>query len=420
MAMGIFGFKEKYDINPKEEELKAFITNYNKVDVIKMNAKLIVPNGYIFVIGKKGKACDKFEAGEYFFNTSILPYMCRKFKIDKIKDGKSQDKIPAEMYFINKDLRGGIFKTYRKVNMGTKAYGFYSVKVMGMFTYRVADAGELMQSLLNEFDYIKTGEAEGIIEGWANETIVNELENQNFILKDVIANSPQITEVLKDKLSKIFKTAGLELVDLKITKYTLPKEYQAESDYNIKMQENATVATNMPLEHEEQKASEDVSDEQEYENDDIANDIFEAKKLLKEFGIGEDEQPINKEPLTEEFDSSLDIDEGIVEQLIEHDLDEDAILQSNDTVPLNSNDAVIAADGDDGYVPFGDFVISETDEEEKKIAKNVQPKKTFVDLSLNELYNDSANTKRCINCGTENDINANHCILCGEKFNTDN
>lgn len=420
MAMGIFGFKEKYDINPKEEELKAFITNYNKVDVIKMNAKLIVPNGYIFVIGKKGKACDKFEAGEYFFNTSILPYMCRKFKIDKIKDGKSQDKIPAEMYFINKDLRGGIFKTYRKVNMGTKAYGFYSVKVMGMFTYRVADAGELMQSLLNEFDYIKTGEAEGIIEGWANETIVNELENQNFILKDVIANSPQITEVLKDKLSKIFKTAGLELVDLKITKYTLPKEYQAESDYNIKMQENATVATNMPLEHEEQKASEDVSDEPEYENDDIANDIFEAKKLLKEFGIGEDEQPINKEPLTEEFDSSLDIDEGVVEQLIEHDLDEDAILQSNDTAPLNSSDAVIAADVDDGYVPFGDFVISETDEEEKKIAKNVQPKKTFVDLSLNELYNDSANTKRCINCGTENDINANHCILCGEKFNTDN
>ncbi len=420
MAMGIFGFKEKYDINPKEEELKAFITNYNKVDVIKMNAKLIVPNGYIFVIGKKGKACDKFEAGEYFFNTSILPYMCRKFKIDKIKDGKSQDKIPAEMYFISKDLQGGIFKTYRKVNMGTKAYGFYSVKVMGMFTYRVVDAGELMQSLLNEFDYIKTGEAEGIIEGWANETIVNELENQNFILKDVIANSPQITEALKDKLSKIFKTAGLELVDLKITKYTLPKEYQEESDYNIKMQEETIVATNMPSEPEGQKDGEDIYDEQEYENDDIANDIFEAKELLKEFGIGQDEQSTDKEALMEEPSSGLDVDEEVVEQLIEQELDEDAILQPNGADQLNGNEVVSTADSDNGYVPFGDFIISETDEEEKKIAKNVQPKKTFVDLSLNELYNDASNTKRCINCGTENDINANHCVLCGEKFNIDN
>ena len=180
------------------------------------------------------------------------------------------------------------------------------------------------------------------------------------------------------------------------------------------------VATNMPSEPEEQKNNKDINDEQEYEDDDIANDIFEAKKLLQEFGIGEEDQPTNKETLIEELDSGLDVDEEVVEQLIEQELDEDSIPQPNGTEQFNSNEAVSTADSDNGYVPFGDFVISETDEEEKKVAKTVQPKKTFVDLSLNELYNDSANTKRCINCGTENDINANHCILCGEKFNTDN
>ena len=152
--MGIFGFKTKYDITPKPEALKTLVTNYSDVDVVKMNAKLVVPDGYFFVIGKRGKALDLFDVGEYFLNTSALPYMCRKFNIDRVKGGKSQDKIPADFYFLNKSLWGGMFKTHRKATMGTKAYGMYGVKVKGVFSYKIIEPSEFMQSLLNEFDYI--------------------------------------------------------------------------------------------------------------------------------------------------------------------------------------------------------------------------------------------------------------------------
>ena len=51
------------------------------------------------------------------------------------------------------------------------------------------------------------------------------------------------------------------------------------------------------------------------------------------------------------------------------------------------------------------------------VEKPQQQKPQFVDLNLDNLYNDKKqNTKRCLNCGAENNKTADHCILCGEKF----
>ena len=90
--MGLFFKKNKGDINPKEGELQYLVTNYlGHNAVIKMNGKLNVPNGYEFVIGKRGKVLDKFTEGEHFFSYANLPYSCRKYGIDKIENGKQKD-----------------------------------------------------------------------------------------------------------------------------------------------------------------------------------------------------------------------------------------------------------------------------------------------------------------------------------------
>lgn len=348
--MGLFGNKNKYDIALKPEDCKSLVTKLGK-DVIKINAKLIVPDGYVFVLGKTGKVTDIFEFGEYYFSYSNLPETCRKFHIDKIVDGRQCDKFTANLYLIDKSLHKGEFKSYRKVEMGTKAYGFFSVGVNGTYTYRVINTKELMQSLLNEFDYIRTGEAEDIIASWIDEIVVNELEKQNFIISDVIANDPRITECIKNKVIKLFRVAGLELVELKITKYNLPKKYQAESDNNIARneQESKTLLnTNFNKENEESEPQESTN------------------KILSDLENAED-QELKTTPA--EFD----------------------------------------------YVPFGNFKI--TNGKKPDNTYELKPEKNFVDLSLDSLYNTSANkTKRCLNCGTENDFSADHCIICGEKL----
>ena len=336
--MGIFSKKNKYDITPDVKNIKSVVTKLNE-NVVKINAKITIPDGYAFIVGKNGKALDFFESGEHFFAYSNLPYICRKYNIDKIIDGEQQTSINANLYLIDKNLRGADFKTYRKVQMGTKAYGIFRANVFGVYSYRVVNVKEFMQSLLNQFDYIKTGEAEDIISSWVDELIVDELEKQNFIIDDIVANNPKISEVLKLRLEKFFKIIGLEIIELKIIKYKLPKKYQSASDKNIQK-------------------------------------IYEDNKKIVD----------NK---TDDADANITEDN----------------LQSSTL--NNQND----------YVPFGSFKFEEYKENE---INNNSSKKKFVDLNLDKEYDKNPQkTKRCLNCGTENDLNANHCVICGEIFNND-
>lgn len=369
--MGLFWHKNKFDICPKTEQLNCLVTNFfGAGGVVKINGKLVVPAGYEVVIGRRGKVADKFVEGEHFFSFANLPYCCRKFGIDKIENGKQKDKFSADVYFVDKGLRAGKFKTYRKVEMGTRAYGIFKAHVFGMYSYKVVNSLEFVQSLLNEFDYIKTGEAEDILESWVDELVVSALEKNNFMIDDVVENKPIIAEKLKQAISKTFDKAGLEICSLEIYKYKLPKKYQQESDDNIAR--------------------------------------MQAEKQ-KELGLAEQA----------ELEPTIQVQSEAPKE--ETSLQQEALLQTMSEVEENNEIAEVRQKKE--YVPFGNFVIKEK-EDSLQINSNIQQEKTvinertFVDLNLDNLYEDNKEkTKRCMRCGEENDVDAKNCSLCGEKFN---
>lgn len=383
-----FWNKNKHDICPSDKELKTLVTNYlGASSDIRINSKLIVPQGYVCVLGRRGKVADKFEEGEHFLNFANMPYMCRRFGIDKVKDGKQQQKTPCNVYFVNKELMPGKFKTYRKVEMGTRAYGIFKIHVFGMYSYKVANPQELMQSLLNEYDYIKTGESESIIEAWVNDLVVSTLEKKNFVITDIVNNSQIIAESLKNSISKLFETAGLELCELKIYKYKLPKQYQAQSDQIIAQQLNPTQNVDQ---QNENNAIENISCSEENQQ---ATNI-------------EIEQILNSKIL--QNDSQTDIEK---EQYADK-------IEEKNTVDTHQNEEYNQNVNQTDYVPFGNFVINNgTIEDMQKPSIKEKQKPKFVDLNLDNLYADKKNNiKRCLNCGAENTQNADHCVLCGEKF----
>lgn len=431
--MGLFFKKNKGDINPKEGELQYLVTNYlGHNAIIKMNGKLNVPNGYEFVIGKRGKVLDKFTEGEHFFSYANLPYSCRKYGIDKIENGKQKDSFTCECYFVDKGLRAGKFKTYRKVEMGTRAYGLFKASVYGMYTYKVVNTHEFMQSLLNEYDYIKTGEAEDIVAGWVDDLVVSVLERNNFMLTDVVANSPIIAEKLKQAIGKLFTIAGLEINDVKIYKYKLPKDYQQESDKNIAAQQ----ALEQGRINEAEQANTNSSPTNQEDGDKTEQD----KELLNNESEEENQNALSEQSFADELKAVKDenlsmiytkeeLQERAKAQKVQNQTSEEPAnaptSQIDDQTKEENNQTTPKEDkSQDSYVPFGNFVISkeETDEAQEiknrvKYEENKPKERTFVDLNLDKLYdNEKQQTKRCLRCGGENDINADHCILCGEKF----
>ncbi len=427
--MGLFFKKNKGDINPKEGELQYLVTNYlGHNATLKINGKLNVPNGYEFVIGKRGKVLDKFTEGEHFFSYANLPYSCRKYGIDKIENGKQKDSFTCECYFVDKGLRAGKFKTYRKVEMGTRAYGLFKASVYGMYTYKVVNTHEFMQSLLNEYDYIKTGEAEDIVAGWVDDLVVSVLERNNFMLTDVVANSPIIAEKLKIAIGKLFTVAGLEIVDVEIYKYKLPKEYQEESDKNIANQQ----AIKQGRINEAEQANTNSSSTNQEDGDKTE----QGKELLNNESEEENQNVLSEQSFADELKAFQDENLSMIytkEELQERERLQKLQNETKEEPKTNQefqDDKQISQDANnqenlqESYVPFGNFVISKENnfdtEEIKNRVKNEENKpkeRTFVDLNLDKLYdNEKPKTKRCLRCGGENDINADHCILCGEQF----
>lgn len=435
--MGLFWKRHKNDILPKASELGSLVTNYTgRNAVFKINAKLQVPENYEFVIGKKAKVTDRFISGEHFITYANLPYMCRRFEIDRLEDGKHLNTFKAEGYFVDKSLRAGKFKTYRKVEMGTRAYGIFRMHVYGMYTYKVVNSQEFMQSLLNEFDYIRTGEAEGIVEGWVSDLVVEVLEKNNFIVSDVVANSPIIAERLKLAIGKMFTTAGLEIVDLKIYKYKLPKKLQAESDKNILAQQNQQAQS-------EQAGNKELSgqnDEQAHASS--ANSVQVGKVQNAEQETANQLQ--NGECWGESLQgyATQSVEQGMINELsnsatqsaergVEHQLqngEQDNIAQNYEQANQMQGNAEpkfeqgATEPKKQAYVPFGNFVIEEGGNLQELASKTSAVKqRTFVDLDLNKLYDNGNNTtKRCVRCGAQNEINATKCALCGENLEEDN
>lgn len=387
--MGFLWNKNKHDLCPDPKDFKTLITNYlGGGSSIKTNCKVTVPEGFWLVLGRKGKVADKFDTGEHFLNFSTMPYMCRRFAIDKIRDGKQASRVDCECYFVSKDLRAGKFKTYRQVEMGTRAYGIYKMHVYGMYSYKVTNAQELMQSLLNEYDYIKTGEAEDIIDAWVEEIVVSTLEKKNFVINDVVQNNPIIVNSLKEAITKVFNSAGIELCELKIYKYKLPKQYQAESDKVIA----------------EQMAKEQKILAGEQTQDDAPSDVDcdEMAEKIQKDGLQNDRECVNTKQANAENIQPDDLNSCQNIQQKEDNLNKTKDYQQTEQVS--------------DYVPFGNFKINKGTLDFEQLAQK-KPEKTFVDLSLNNLYEGTRkDIKRCLNCGAENDKNADHCILCGEKF----
>lgn len=237
--MGFFkSFKNFFssDITPTPNSLCGLVCIYPlKHGKIKINSKVKIPSGFVFVIGNNGKALDHFGEGEYYLSPATLPLCSKKLKIHKTdKNNNIKKSFKAEAYFVNIGEYELHCKTQEKAELGRRATGIFKVGLCATLKFKVIDAKKLMDSLLYEYSYLKQGEAEKIVLSYVSDFVVSILNKYNFALSEFIYSNPIIEQNLVGELSQKLSKLGIMLLQINEVKYILPKKYQKDYENNLK------------------------------------------------------------------------------------------------------------------------------------------------------------------------------------------
>ncbi|MBQ3494642.1 MAG: SPFH domain-containing protein [Clostridia bacterium] len=362
--MGIFKNLKHYfssDIYPDVNKMPSIVTPFKTSGgYIKTNSKVGVPKGYAFVLGHGGKALDCFMEGEYILAPSTLPECCKKLKIHKMdKQGKIKKKFKADAYFINLKSFDATFKTGQCIEMGNRAMGIFTAGAEGKANIKVSEPKLMMVGLLQEFAYLRLGEAEKIIESWVSELVIKCFQKHNFALSELVDNNPVVEEKTKSDVAMGLSRCGLVLEGFEFDKILLPKKYRKKAEENLKQKEK-----NKKI-------------------DSIANQQVEQTTQT--------ETQIEDEKCEE-------VEVAPIEQI-----DKQENIQS------------------DVYVPFGDFEISQQqasydkDVQEQPVQEALQPQQ-YVDLNIDNIIKNTPTQKRCLACGAVVDEFARFCSMCGQKI----
>ena len=224
------------DICPNESELMGLVCSYpTKRHQIYLGSKVTVPQNYYFVLGHNGKVLDCFNEGVFELCPANLPKCCSKLKINKQnKNGDIKKAFKAEAYFVNKSEYEISFETYDKAELGNRASGIFTCGIGVTIKFKINDCQKFMEVLLNEYDYIKQGEAEKILKYLTSEMLVNIIYKYNFALSEILSQNPIIEQNIKTELGHKYSKIGLVLVDICNIRYILPKKYQKKYEEKIK------------------------------------------------------------------------------------------------------------------------------------------------------------------------------------------
>ncbi len=345
---------------------------------IKIESKVKVPENYAFILGSGGKCLDAFGTGEYYLTAATLPECCKRLKIHKTdKKGKIKKYFKADVYFMKLSSFELNMKTYSKAEMGNRASGIFRVGMTAKVHLKVADMKKYMQVLLDEYAYLRVGEAEKITLAYLSDFVLDVLYKFNFALSELVGCNKNVENKLKEEVGRRLAKTGLYLEDLTEIRYILPKRYQKEYEENLKKEQLAATGE-VQQQEPQQPAEEKVEEKQD-----------DAEQVKEQVG---EEVALQQEP---------------------------EVSQQEEQHPQKQQD-----DFDD-YVPFGGIYI-ETDnqaisqkperhEVEQKSPRE-QIEEQFVDLNLDNLYKYDKKGKRCKKCGYLNDENATICEVCQKEF----
>jgi membrane protease subunit (stomatin/prohibitin family) len=198
---------------------------------IKIGAQLIVQENQEAVFFKDGKAMDRFAPGRHTLTTANVPLITSILTFPWEKSP-----FQAQVYFFGKqtflDQKWG---TRQPITVRDKDFGMVRLRSFGKFSFRVADAEVLLNTLVGTQGKFITEEVSRFLKDLIVSRMTDVLGTSNLSLLDLPARFDEIGAATRVKVAEEFAKYGLELVDFFINAITPPEEVQKAIDTRSSM-----------------------------------------------------------------------------------------------------------------------------------------------------------------------------------------
>jgi membrane protease subunit (stomatin/prohibitin family) len=198
---------------------------------IKFGAQLVVQENQEAVFFRDGKAMDSFGPGRYTLSTANIPFITRILTIPWEKSP-----FTAQVYFVGKqtflDQKWG---TRQPITIRDQDFGMVRLRSFGKYSFRVADAGLLLNTLVGTQGKYTTDEVSSFLKDLIVSRMTDLLATSQVSMLDLPAKFDEIAAGTRVKVSEEFAKYGLELVDFFINAITPPEEVQKAIDARSSM-----------------------------------------------------------------------------------------------------------------------------------------------------------------------------------------
>ncbi len=199
---------------------------------IKNGAQLTVRESQTAVFVFQGQIADVFTPGLYTIDGGNTPILT---KLGAWKYGFNSP-FKAEVYFVNTkqftDLKWG---TPNPVMMRDADFGMVRLRAFGIYSTRVADAGEFIKEIVGTNAHFVTEDIEGQLKRTLVSGFSDALSESKIAALDLASNYDELGKFTRSKLNEEFKSLGLELTKLAIENISLPADVEAAMDKRTSM-----------------------------------------------------------------------------------------------------------------------------------------------------------------------------------------
>ncbi|NCB48272.1 MAG: hypothetical protein EOM55_01385 [Clostridia bacterium] len=230
-----FGFKKffnkKIALPPNQnDDLVVFFKL--KKNMLKINSKAEVLDGYNLVTVHYNKVCDVLQAGDYELDASTMPALlkfCEK-KLSR-KGVFIPTRVFADIYFINLNKNSNYsFKTPNYV-LTKGQQGKVKIRLQGSFKMQVLNVKRFMQSFCDVYSVVKNKNVLKDLSYYVGRVAEKALDKTSFVLSDFLGNKSKIIDIIMQNLSSLEKDLGIKIDNVSIENVIVPRRYKLSKGF---------------------------------------------------------------------------------------------------------------------------------------------------------------------------------------------